>query len=84
MSYQCWSIGYFMGPILGGWAMDQSHPIAHHLWPVVSITTLCGFFILHHLGQRPGSHTSVLVPEYLNIGVKVAKTLLADTRNRIQ
>jgi len=23
ISYQCWSIGYFIGPILGGWAIDQ-------------------------------------------------------------
>lgn len=60
MSYQCWSIGFFLGPILGGWAMDQSQPIAHHFWPIVSITTLCGFFILHRLGQRPTSDASAL------------------------
>lgn len=55
MSYQCWSIGFFMGPVLGGWVMDQSHPIVHHFWFLVSITTLCSIFILHRLGQRPAS-----------------------------
>jgi len=28
ISYQCWSIGYFIGPILGGWAIDRA--LAHH------------------------------------------------------
>lgn len=29
---QCWAIGYFIGPPLGGWALDQSSLIAHSFW----------------------------------------------------
>ncbi|PPS45283.1 MFS transporter [Chroococcidiopsis sp. TS-821] len=52
ISYQCWSIGYFIGPILGGWAMDQPPNVAHHSWLVVSFTTLCGMLFLYFLARR--------------------------------
>lgn len=29
---QCWAIGYFIGPPLGGWALDQSAQMAHTFW----------------------------------------------------
>lgn len=29
---QCWAIGYFIGPPLGGWALDQADWIAHSFW----------------------------------------------------
>ncbi|MDX2242987.1 MAG: MFS transporter [Leptolyngbyaceae cyanobacterium bins.302] len=29
---QCWAIGYFIGPPLGGWALDQSPFVAHTFW----------------------------------------------------
>ncbi len=29
---QCWAIGYLLGPPLGGWALDQSRPIADGFW----------------------------------------------------
>lgn len=29
---QCWAIGYFIGPPLGGWALDQSPFLAHAFW----------------------------------------------------
>lgn len=29
---QCWAIGYFIGPPLGGWALDQSPVVAHTFW----------------------------------------------------
>jgi len=28
----CWAFGYFLGPSLGGWAMDQQEAIAHRFW----------------------------------------------------
>jgi MFS family permease len=52
ISYQCWSIGYFIGSIFGGWAMDQSRTIAHYFWIVVALSTICGLLILYVLGQR--------------------------------
>ncbi len=46
VSSQCWAIGYFIGPTLGGWAMDQSPAIAHHFWLGTAATTLIGFLVL--------------------------------------
>lgn len=55
ISHQCWSIGYFIGPILGGWAMDQSPIIAHYLWIAIAASTLSGLLILHFLRQHQES-----------------------------
>lgn len=46
VSSQCWAIGYFVGPTLGGWAMDQSAAIAHRSWLVAASTTLIGGVVL--------------------------------------
>ncbi len=56
IGYQCWSIGYFVGPILGGWAMDKSSTIAHSLWIVTAISTLFGLVMLHIFKQHQGKH----------------------------
>lgn len=60
ISYQCWSVGYFIGPILGGWAMDQPQNIAHHSWLVVSLSTLCGIFTLYFLAQRNAANCPIV------------------------
>ena len=52
ISYQCWSFGYFLGPILGGWAIDQSPAIAHSLWIATAVSTFLGLAILQILRQR--------------------------------
>nr|WP_155746408.1 MFS transporter [Scytonema sp. UIC 10036] len=49
IGYQCWSIGYFVGPIVGGWAMDRSPAIAHGLWIATAISCFVGLFMLHIL-----------------------------------
>ncbi len=46
VSSQCWAIGYFVGPTLGGWAMDQSAAIAHRSWLVAAATTVIGLLVL--------------------------------------
>jgi MFS family permease len=51
ISYQCWSIGYFVGPILGGWAMDQPKQNAHLFWLLAAVSTLFGLIILQFLGR---------------------------------
>ncbi|MBR8832676.1 MAG: MFS transporter [Stigonema ocellatum SAG 48.90 = DSM 106950] len=56
ISYQCWSIGYFVGPILGGWAMDQSRAIAHYLWMAAAVSTLFGLVMLYILWQHQDSN----------------------------
>lgn len=60
ISYQCWSIGYFIAPILGGWAMDQSASLARQGWMLTAVTTLLGLVLLHWLSQRPISLASNL------------------------
>ncbi|MEC4815830.1 MAG: MFS transporter [Scytonema sp. PMC 1069.18] len=55
ISYQCWSIGYFIGPSLGGWAMDRA-PIAHLLWIGTALSTLFGIVMLYVLNQRQNSN----------------------------
>lgn len=51
ISYQCWSLGYFIGPVLGGWALDQPGAIAQRFWLGTAVTTLAGIGILYQLGQ---------------------------------
>jgi MFS family permease len=40
VSSQCWTIGYFIGPLVGGWAMDQAPLIAHRFWLALATSTL--------------------------------------------
>jgi MFS family permease len=58
ISYQCWSIGYFIGPILGGWAIDQSRTTAHNSWMVAVVSTISGLIVLHLLNQSKISNSS--------------------------
>ncbi len=51
LSYQCWSIGYFVGPVVGGWAMDQSPAIAHHAWGLAALSVFGGLAVLSVLGR---------------------------------
>lgn len=46
ISSQCWAIGYFVGPTLGGWAMDQPVAIAHRFWLGAAATTIMGLLVL--------------------------------------
>jgi MFS family permease len=39
VSSQSWTIGYFLGPICGGWAMDQSSTVARLFWLAVALST---------------------------------------------
>jgi MFS family permease len=42
VSSQCWTVGYFIGPLLGGWAMDQSALVAQRFWLGVGLSaTVC-------------------------------------------
>lgn len=46
---QCWAIGYFIGPPLGGWALDNSIAIARNFWLVISASAIVGMGILQYL-----------------------------------
>jgi MFS family permease len=48
----CWAGGYFLGPAVGGWAMNQSPAIANGFWIAVAITTGIGIGILRLLDRN--------------------------------
>lgn len=48
---QCWAIGYFIGPPLGGWVLDQSVALANGYWLVAAISTSLGILILQYLDR---------------------------------
>ena len=48
---QCWAIGYFIGPPLGGWALDQSSYIAHNFWLAAAFSISLGILVLQYLNR---------------------------------
>ncbi|MGQ4648049.1 MFS transporter [Lyngbya aestuarii] len=48
---QCWAVGYFIGPTLGGWVLDQSRVIAHSFWLAAAVSVSLGILILHYLDR---------------------------------
>jgi MFS family permease len=48
---QCWAIGYFIGPPLGGWVLDQSATIVHNYWLAAAASTSIGILILQYLNR---------------------------------
>lgn len=48
----CWAIGYFIGPPLGGWALDQPPAIAHGFWLTLALSVSLVLGGLHRLDQR--------------------------------
>jgi len=54
---QCWAIGYFFGPLVGGWALDQGGAIAHPFWMGMAVS--CGLILaLLSLLQRSAARHS--------------------------
>jgi MFS family permease len=47
----CWAVGYFIGPTVGGWAMDHTRWIAQTFWMVSALSVLLGIAILLYLGK---------------------------------
>lgn len=56
LNSQCWAIGYFIGPPLGGWALDQSPYIARGFWLAVVASTSVGIVILQLLHRMLRTH----------------------------
>lgn len=49
LNAQCWTVGYFIGPLVGGWSLAQNETTAHTLWFAVSLSTLVGTLVLRRL-----------------------------------
>jgi MFS family permease len=52
IAYQCWAIGYFIGPIFGGWALDQPMGVTDRFWLAVGLSAGLGLLVLQVLRQR--------------------------------
>ena len=46
---QCWAIGYFIGPALGGYALDQSADFMKGFWLTFMSSVILGIIILRYL-----------------------------------
>ncbi len=57
LNSQCWAIGYFIGPPLGGWALDQAPAIAHSFWLVAALSIVPCIGVLLFLEQLLGQKT---------------------------
>ena len=51
LNSQCWAVGYFIGPILGGWALDRSATVAHGFWLICAASIAIGILILQYLNS---------------------------------
>ena len=50
ISSQCWAIGYFIGPPLGGWALDNPQ-FTNYFWLIFAGSVLIGMAILQYLDR---------------------------------
>lgn len=51
VSSLCWAVGYFIGPPLGGWALDQPRPIPDHFWLYLAASVSITILILYYLNR---------------------------------
>ncbi len=61
IAYQCWAIGYFIGPIFGGWAIDQPAAITHKFWLVVGLSSGLGLLVLQVLRHRQAKQLETVI-----------------------
>lgn len=56
----CWAVGYFVGPPLGGWALDQTRTVANGFWLYLALSVAIVIAILQYLSlilkQRTVGH----------------------------
>jgi MFS family permease len=53
----CWAAGYFVGPVMGGWAMDQTQAIAHPFWIAVALSVAVIIGLLQWLDRLMSMRT---------------------------
>jgi len=51
MSSLCWAVGYFIGPPLGGWALDRTPMFADNFWLGLALSVSILILILYYLEQ---------------------------------
>ena len=45
----CWAVGYFIGPLLGGWVLDQPNQVADNFWICLACSVVVTLVVLQHL-----------------------------------
>ncbi|MEO1509996.1 MAG: MFS transporter [Cyanobacteria bacterium J06633_23] len=55
LNAQCWTIGYLVGPLIGGWTLAQNEDIARGLWATATFSALIGVLILKQLEKFQSS-----------------------------
>ncbi|MGF1490607.1 MAG: MFS transporter [Prochloraceae cyanobacterium] len=51
LNSQCWAIGYFIGPPLGGYSLDRSSDFADLFWLAAAASIIIGIIILLYLDR---------------------------------
>jgi MFS family permease len=59
ISSLCWAIGYFIGPPLGGWALDQPRIVSDRFWLGFSFSVIIILAILQYLNRILPNQTKV-------------------------
>ncbi len=49
---QCWAVGYFIGPSLGGWVLDQPANFTSNFWLIASASISLGLLVLFFLDKK--------------------------------
>ncbi len=47
----CWAVGYFIGPPLGGWALDQPRSLVYSYWLFLALSVGITILILQYLDR---------------------------------
>lgn len=51
MSSLCWPVGYFIGPPLGGWVLDQAQIVVNSFWIGLTLSTVIVMVALQYLNR---------------------------------
>ena len=56
LNSQCWAIGYFIGPAMGGYALDNSLNFVRAYWLTLASSIVVGILILRYLKKQVAHH----------------------------
>ncbi|UJB71530.1 MFS transporter [Acaryochloris sp. 'Moss Beach'] len=61
----CWAVGYFIGPALGGLALDRQQPFTDLYWGLLALSIGLALMVLKHLDDLLGiSSTNALTSDH--------------------
>lgn len=59
LASQCWAIGFFIGPAMGGWALDHPEELGTNYWLWVALSiSLCGGILLYLRRRMDAVHAA--------------------------